>query len=899
MNVSGCLSDDLLKALHRGELSDGEVRECESHLMSCEACGVRSRSVQATAPLLEFPPGGNEIARSAADEREAQDLTARHSDGSRQVAGTAGRDSVSIRQETVDPEGQRLADLAGLPTLLSGAVTESTTMTGAAAALLPSDEKSHTLVLHPKEGAMLGVYRLDKKLGEGGMGAVWKAYHTRLKKWVALKVLSARLLRDATLVARFEREMEAVGKLDHPVIVRAMDAGEIEGTHYLVMEYVEGTDFGELVQSKGARTVRDACEMVRQAAVGLAYAHKNGLVHRDIKPSNLFLTKDGKVKVLDLGLARLQGEGLATDAGAGLTGTGQILGTPDYMAPEQWEDTHNVGPASDLYALGCTLFFLLTGRAPFADEKHPTLLKKMLGHSEHAPPSLSAVRAELMTRARKTGPAKAAPDAALLHGHDIPPELEAIYLRLLAKDPAARFASADELATALVDVIKARSSVATAGVPTRPDEQTPQLPIAGLTSPSQPMKTPPGTRSPPGGASSRSRRTWLATVAGIAAVPLIGLIMITVKNREESGTTRDVDNSAVVRMSGQSDAGKPVAEAQPSARSVPSPAPPDKQAAAPKPAIAPFDAAQAKAYQEDWADYLNVPVQYTNSIGMTFRLIPPGEFQMGSTPEEIEQFIQGASGRYLETVQSQVPKHKVVLTRPIYLGSTEVTQSQYQRVMGRNPSHFSAEGIGKELVAGMDTAQFPVESVSCEDVVVFARSLGELELPNQVAEAAPGRNPADAEFVYRLPTEAEWEFACRAGETGAYGFGDLREQLPEYGWHVETASSRTHAVGELKANPFGLLDIHGNVWEWTQDSWELSYYERFRDQPAINPWGPEGALPERVYKGGGWGASAESCRAASRPRLDSLKQTSSVGFRMVMSVDAARRALKGLAATMR
>src|SRR5262245_13664627 len=148
----------------------------------------------------------------------------------------------------------------------------------------------------------IGPYELIELLGKGGMGTVWKARHTKLDKLVALKLLPPHLMTDPEAVSRFEREMKAVGKLEHPHIVRAMDAGQADGIHYLVMEYIEGTDLSRLVKTRGPRSVADACQMVRHAALGLAHAHEHGLVHRDIKPSNLLLSKKGLVKILDLGL---------------------------------------------------------------------------------------------------------------------------------------------------------------------------------------------------------------------------------------------------------------------------------------------------------------------------------------------------------------------------------------------------------------------------------------------------------------------------------------------------------------------------------------------------------------------------------------------------------------------
>ena len=194
-------------------------------------------------------------------------------------------------------------------------------------------------------GSQVGPYQLVEKLGEGGMGAVFKARHTKLDKLVALKILPQHLLYRPDALSRFEREMKAVGKLQHPNIVQALDAGEFGGVHYLSMEYVEGQDLLALVKARGPMSVVNACKAVRQAAQGLAAAHKLGLVHRDIKPSNLFVTKQaGQIKILDMGLALLQLEEHQT----ALTSTGQCFGTPDYMAPEQWDDAHTCDARADL-----------------------------------------------------------------------------------------------------------------------------------------------------------------------------------------------------------------------------------------------------------------------------------------------------------------------------------------------------------------------------------------------------------------------------------------------------------------------------------------------------------------------------------------------------------------------
>jgi len=271
----------------------------------------------------------------------------------------------------------------------------------------------------------LAEYQVLEKLGEGGMGTVYKARHTRLDKLVAVKVLRREQMADPRSVARFEREMKAVGRVDHPHLVRAMDAREIDGTRFLVMEYVEGKNLAELVRHRGALRIPDACELARQVALGLQCAHDNGLIHRDVKPSNVILTPTGQVKILDLGLALLHAERPAEPDQGDMTKTGAAMGTADYVAPEQISDAHSVDIRADIYSLGCTLYTLLAGRPPFAGPQYKNHMDKMAAQLRDAPPSVQVARP------------------------DVPPELAAIIERMMAKDPTQRYATAKEVAEAL------------------------------------------------------------------------------------------------------------------------------------------------------------------------------------------------------------------------------------------------------------------------------------------------------------------------------------------------------------------------------------------------------------------------------------------------------------------
>ncbi|MCA9177532.1 MAG: Hsp70 family protein [Planctomycetales bacterium] len=247
-------------------------------------------------------------------------------------------------------------------------------------------EEDDDFSLGPRQ-PVIGEYVLLRRIGAGGNGRVFKARHRQMERLVALKMLSPATMRDPEAVRRFRREMKAAAKLFHPNIVTAFDAGEHGGVHYLVMEYVEGLSLTMLVERHGPVTVDKAVDYVMQAATGLSYAHSRNVIHRDIKPSNLIMDSDGVVKILDLGTARFENESGPSD----LTQTGIIMGTVNYMSPEQARNATEVDHRCDIYSLGCTLHYLLTGRPVFDGN----VMQVLMAHAEQPAPSLRESRPEV------------------------------------------------------------------------------------------------------------------------------------------------------------------------------------------------------------------------------------------------------------------------------------------------------------------------------------------------------------------------------------------------------------------------------------------------------------------------------------------------------------------------
>ena len=301
---------------------------------------------------------------------------------------------------------------------------------------LITDWHTEKLLAGKYKGFFLGKYKLLGHIGTGGMSSVYLAEHTRMGDQRAIKVLPKARVKDATYLARFQLEAKAIASLNHPNIVLAYDIDNEGDVHYIVMEYVDGIDLQMLVKRDGAIDCSTAAEMIAQGARGLQHAHSKGVIHRDVKPANLLIDKNGVIKLLDMGLALVSA---GDEESLTVANNENVLGTADYLAPEQALNSHTVDHRADVYGLGCTLYFLLTGKPPFSDG---TLAQRIAKHQTEMPTPIRQLRA------------------------DCPGELEGICVKMIQKDPAYRYQSAGDVAEVLEKLVAAvpKGAKVTAGL---------------------------------------------------------------------------------------------------------------------------------------------------------------------------------------------------------------------------------------------------------------------------------------------------------------------------------------------------------------------------------------------------------------------------------------------------
>ncbi len=365
---------------------------------------------------------------------------------------------------------------------------------------------------------IIGNYTILDKIGAGGMGQVFKAEHRRMHRVVAIKVLPQNVTKDPASAARFQREVEAAAKLSHPHIVTAHDADEARGVHFLVMEYVEGADLSAVVKKNGPLPIPKAVNFILQAARGLEFAHGEGVVHRDIKPANLLLDKKGTVKILDMGLARISGGD--TETQAELTGTGAVMGTVDYMAPEQALSTKHADARADIYSLGCSLYYLLSGKATYDGD---SLMSKLLAHREKPIPSLGA---------------------------EVPETIQAVFRKMVAKKVEDRYQSMSEVVAALEQChtapqssVSAQQSIGAAGASCDVLTFLRDVPARGI------FKSKPASEAPAAKVRILNKKIILGVVgAGLLGLAILAGIIFKMQTKDGTLTVEINQPGAVVQV---------------------------------------------------------------------------------------------------------------------------------------------------------------------------------------------------------------------------------------------------------------------------------------------------------------------------------------------------------------
>lgn len=705
------------------------------------------------------------------------------------------------------------------------------------------------LVDHPR-------YRIVRVLGAGGMGTVFQAEHRIMDRPVALKVINRELTNDPEVVQRFRQEVRAAAKLSHVNIVTAHDAEQTGELHFLVMEYVEGIDLAHYVRKKGPLAAGLVAHIGRQVAQGLNHAAKHGMVHRDIKPQNLIITTSGRVQILDFGLARLgqkdperdvseSENDLLKQSAAALTLKGSILGTPDYIAPEQATDSRNADIRADIYSLGCTLYFLLTGRPPFPGG---SVLNKLLAHQKETATAIAELRP------------------------DVPATMIDIVEKMMSRLPQDRFESPADVAKALMPMARSWQKSGGESVTVARDAAQSAVDRA-VVGPAESGETLPTTTTR--GAAPPTRMLDGVREAVALNTSLKQTLPALTRSQQLAGVAIAVCclvAAAVWSFIGDSDQGGQTVPDTVLSESI-------------------VDRQRAAASQRQFSEPV-VHVSLGDGVELTLVVIPSGEFVMGTTPEQlatVATLARSDNSVELDDIESRELPIDVTIAEPFLIGQTEITVAQFrvfvrqtswqtdaEKTLGwgmegnkwiRSKKYFW-ENLG-ELELGDD---FPVGNISWNDASAFCDWLTRQPIP-----------VANQRIRFRLPVEAEWEYACRAGTTTIWFFGDDISKLSRFSVNGVAGIPRPVPVKSRLPNPFGLYDMAGSDAEWCLDPFSLrdSSMQRMRvDTAFIRAMEQTQDASLRVKRNGSFLEGAFWQRSASRKGVVPTSPTQG-GFRVV------------------
>lgn len=721
-------------------------------------------------------------------------------------------------------------------------------------------------------GMRLGNYEILFVLGRGSYGTVYKAQDVKLGRHVAIKFLHEFL--DARHEAMFLREAKAIAALSkHPSIVQIFEWSEHQGRNYFVLEFV-GSNAAMLlrVNPTGLNPER-AARIMTECAQGLAYAHKQNIIHRDIKPANILLEiEGGGAKLADFGVARFfdPATGSVNDAPGG---------TPGYIAPEIVRGEEG-DPRSDIFSMGATLYELLCGQIPFPGRNALDIMEhirndnriSLRGRRPDAPEALAAVVDKALAHdpnARfQTAEAFSEAIQAFLKGSQTRPveapgevvskqEVETAKTRAFKTAEDAKRAGADKLAHAAlskaIDAFRdgeaherlkqwsaARQTFEQAVGLFQDAEQKANKIMADIRAlkAAQAAMEQARLRAQEVDAPALVPAAYAAAIAedqaarkipGLAAATrryekareMYRLAMAEAQRHGEAELVEPRRTMERIRRNAQSMrvehyANEEVAIAETLARKAEETLP-DYQTAKQTYllAIARYHEAMRVALERRRLESERQVRGPVESHGIEFAWVPPGAFQMGSAKGSPEER----------------PVRMVTISHGFWMSTYPITQGQWRRIMGDNPSGFHGDD------------RLPVEKVSWNDCQEFVARLNKR-----------------GEGEFRLPSEAEWEYACRAGNAEEWCFGSNPQELDQYAWHPGNAAGRTHPVGEKRANAWGLHDMHGNVCEWCEDNWHKDYGAAYGDN---RPWVSDRAGP-RIARGGSWCVVAGDCRSAAR-----------------------------------